>query len=266
MELSALARQVEAVAREAGRLIREAKHPEVYVKEGHANFVTSMDLASQTYIIEHLLPLLPQANFFAEERRDNELEPGYNWIIDPIDGTSNYMMGLKHSCISIGLVRDGEGVLGVVYDPFFDEMFVGVAGQGAALNGRPIHAVARPVETALVIFGTTPYDTDMADLTFDVLKEVFLACGDLRRTGSAALDMCYVACGRADAYFEMRIQPWDYAGAAVIAREAGVVMRGLRGGRIDFCNPVGMLAGGTTQVCDAIDGIVWEHARRLGLD
>lgn len=131
-------------------------------------------LASQKYIIEGLAGLLPGANFFAEESEQNRLKPGYNWIIDPIDGTTNYMLGYKHSCISIGLVQDGRGVAGVVYNPYLEEMYVGIDGQGAFLNGHPIHAANRGMEDAIILFGTATYYQELADLTFAAAK----ACTD----------------------------------------------------------------------------------------
>lgn len=262
MELKEIAEKMQEVARGAGRLITEAKHPEVFVKEGHANFVTSMDLASQKYIIEGLAGLLPGANFFAEESEQNRLKPGYNWIIDPIDGTTNYMLGYKHSCISIGLVQDGRGVAGVVYNPYLEEMYVGIENQGAFLNGQPIHAANRGMEDAVILFGTATYYQELADLTFAAAKAVFDRCADVRRSGSAALDICYTACGKCDAYFEIRIQPWDYAAASVVAREAGCAVTGLQGGEIRYDNPVGVLTGNPA-ICGEIYRIVDEQAARL---
>ncbi|MBQ9942545.1 MAG: inositol monophosphatase [Christensenellaceae bacterium] len=257
--------QVEEVARGAGQLICDAEKAEVFVKAGRANFVTSMDLASQEYIIAKLKEILPDSNFFAEESDKNQMKPGYNWIIDPIDGTTNYMIGYKHSCISIGLVEDGKGVLGVIYDPYLDEMYAGLAGQGAWLNGEPIKPSHRPVENSIVLFGTATYYRELADLTFDSAKAVFNICGDVRRSGSASLDMCYAACGKCDAYYEILIQPWDYAAGVVIASEAGAVVKGLQGREIDFKTPVGMLVG-AEEICARIEEIVDREAARLAAE
>ena len=156
MELMELARQAEPILREAGELVRSMAHPKVYTKEGHANFVTEADLASQKFLLEHLSPLVPEAHFFAEEQKQNRMEPGYNWVIDPIDGTTNFMRGYRPSAISVGLVEDGQGVLGLVLDPWSGELFCGVKGQGAFCNGEPIQAAQVPLENAIVVFGTTP--------------------------------------------------------------------------------------------------------------
>lgn len=114
MDLQQLAKAAEAVLREDGAMVRSLPHPKVYTKEGHANFVTEADLASQKFLFQHLEPLLPGAHFFAEEQKEHKMEPGYNWVIDPIDGTTNFMRGYHPWAISVGLVRDGEGVLGLV--------------------------------------------------------------------------------------------------------------------------------------------------------
>jgi len=264
MDLTALCNKVAEVAKGAGQLICAEEHVDVFVKDGRANFVTNMDLASQKYIISRLTEILPGSNFFAEESEENHLQPGYNWIIDPIDGTTNFMMGYKHSCISIGLVKDGAGVLGVVYDPFLDELYTAVRGAGAYLNGKRLQLHERSMENALVIFGTSFYRRDLTDLTFRALRDVFDRFGDIRRTGSAALDLCYVASGKCDAYFELRIQPWDYAAGAVIAAEAGASVMGLLDRPLDFSAPVGILCG-SPALCSEIDRIVKTHAKDLGL-
>ena len=264
MTLNQLCEKVSEIARGAGRLICSEDHVDVFVKDGRANFVTNMDLASQEYIITRLKELLPGSNFFAEESKENQLKPGYNWIIDPIDGTTNFMMGYKHSCISIGLVKDGAGVLGVVYDPYLDELYTGVLGEGAYLNEKKLQYKTGSMENAVVLFGTSFYNREYADLTFRSLRVVFEFCGDVRRTGSAALDLCYVASGKCDAYYELRIQPWDYAAGAVIVKEAGATVMGLLGRPLDYSSPVGVLCG-SPALCEKIDDIVSHHADLLGI-
>lgn len=221
MEPEQLLKQVTQAVRGAGALVCAMKKPEVTSKEGHANFVTQADIASQDFLLEKLGGLLPGAHFFAEEQERNVMEPGYNWVIDPIDGTTNFMRGYRHSAISVGLVRDGEAVLGVVYNPYTDEVFHGVKGGGAYINDVPVQVSALPMDQALVVFGSSPYYREKADETFDTVKRIFLSCGDIRRSGSAALDLCYVAAGRCDGFFEAVLSPWDYAAASVIITEAG---------------------------------------------
>ena len=153
MDLESLARQAAEIVQQAGALVRGLEHPKVFTKEGHANFVTEADLASQKFLMERLAPLLPEAHFFAEEQEGNRLHPGFNWIIDPIDGTTNFMRGYRPCAISVGLVEDDVGVLGLVYDVWGDELFSAVQGEGAFLNGQSIHAAETPLDSALIVLG-----------------------------------------------------------------------------------------------------------------
>ena len=141
--------------------------------------------------------------------------------MDPLDGTTNFMRGYRHSAVSIGLVRGNEAVLGAVWNPYAQELFIGIKGGGAFLNGAPIHIADTPIDRALLVFGSSPYYRELAEDTFSVVKALFLSCGDVRRSGSAALDLCAVAAGRCDGFYEARLSPWDYAGASVILTEAG---------------------------------------------
>lgn len=245
-QLRTLLMQVCAVAQGAGELIAAEHAPQVTVKPGHANYVTDMDVASQRYCMQRLQPLLPGAGFYAEEQEENRLPAGYCWIIDPIDGTTNYMVGYRHSCVSIGLVQDGQGVLGAVYNPFSKELFYAGKGLGAFCNGQPIQVAERPLERGLVIFGTSPYYRERVDETFGAMRRIFLRCGDLRRSGSAALDLCYLAAGRCDGFYEAVLSPWDYAAGAVILQEAGGIIDALPPGAFGFEVPVGILAGSPT--------------------
>lgn len=262
MDMKHLLDQTEKVARGAGELISKTEFTEVSTKAGRANFVTNMDVASQQYIIAHLKDLLPEANFFAEESSENRMTEGYNWVIDPIDGTMNYLMGFKHSCISIGLVKDGEPVLGVVCNPYLDETYTAAKGMGAFLNGKRISVCSHPTENAIVLMGTSAYYREYSDLLFRMSHEIYDNCGDLRRTGSAALDMCYVASGKCDAYYEMFIQPWDFTAGTVIAREAGAVVWGMPEKTIDFSKPTGIIAG-SEALCRMIMDIRDKHAAAI---
>ena len=258
MELEQLAAKVSEIVQEAGNLIKSIPRPQVYTKEGHANFVTEADMASQKFLIEHLTPLLPDAYFFAEEKEDNQLAPGWNWIIDPIDGTTNFIRDYKASTISVGLVKDGEGVLGLVLDPYRGELFTGIRGQGAFCNGTPIHVADVPTANALIAFGTAPYYQELKEATFAMAKEAAVRCGDLRRSGSAALDLCHVAMGRMDGFFELRLSPWDYAGSSVILREAGALIGTAPGREFSYQKPQTILAG-APKVYSVLEEIAGKH-------
>ena len=224
MDLEKLAQDVGEVMRQAAELVLSIPRPKVFTKEGHANFVTEADVASQKFLVEKLEALLPQAHFFAEEQDENVMAPGYNWVIDPIDGTTNFIRAYRPSAISVGLVEDGKGILGLVLDLSCGDLFSAVDGKGAFCNGEPIQASDTPVENALIAFGTSPYYRELMDPTFSVLKELFAQCGDLRRSGSAAVDLCNVAAGRCDGFFELQLSPGDDAAGSVILRESGAVI------------------------------------------
>ncbi len=264
MEEKELIMAVAQAAEDAGRLICGAENPEVFVKEGHANFVTSMDIASQQFLVRRLAPLVPGAHVVAEEQEENQLRAGYSWIIDPIDGTTNYMHGFCHSSISIALVRDGEGVLGVVHNPYLHETFAAVRGMGASLNGKPIRVSDRGIADALVIFGTAPYHRGLLELTARVVRRLMLDCRDVRRTGSAALDLCYIACGRTDGFFEATLAPWDYAAASIILTEAGGRIAPLDGAPFRFDRQSGMVGGNPTAFPALWEAVQQEYLAVMG--
>lgn len=212
------------MVREAGQLLLQAMDDKkVITKNGTANFVTEIDLKVQEILFGKLLKLLPDSNIIAEETADNIFAlDKYTWILDPVDGTTNLMYGYKYSAIALGLVVDGVPYAGIVYNPFLNEMFTAQKGRGAFVNDSRIGVTTNgSLANSLLGYGTSPYDRGKADETFRITKNVFDKCRDIRRSGSAALDICNVAAGRTDGFFEMELQPWDYAGAAIILEEAG---------------------------------------------
>ncbi len=246
-------RELEAVIRAAGDLMRRVpdhvrENPSE--KAGSANFVTEYDLAVQEQLKAALAPLFPDAVFFAEEDGESAraLGAGYTFIIDPIDGTTNFMCGYNTSAVSVGLLADGKPVFGAVYDPYRDEYFMATAGGGATCNGRPIHVSKRPLGRAIVSIGSAPYQKSfLAPTTMAMTTDLFLTFADFRRSGSAALDICHVAAGRTDAYCEPILAPWDFAAGSLILAEAGGLASNFRGetivqGRPNACvfgSPVG---------------------------
>ena len=213
--------QIEALARQAGKMMLSFRDAAIHQKEGHFNFVTDADVAVQQFLKEKLLSLLPSARFFAEEQENAPLTDGPTFVVDPIDGTLNFMRHRNASAVSIALLRDRQPQLGVIYNPYADELFAASRGGGAFLNSRPIRASQTPFENALVSFGTAPYDACLAPRTLAAAQRFLMEAGDLRRTGSAALDLCDVACGRSDIFFELRLRPWDVAAGSLLVTEAG---------------------------------------------
>lgn len=238
----AWAQQIAAIAKRAGAFIAGSKIGSVTEKGGSANVVTDIDVKCQQLIVEECLNLLPQSCVLAEEGTHRQIGDGFTWVIDPIDGTTNYLYDYRHSCISIALYHQKKGVVGVVYDPYLDECFVGAEGMGSTCNGTALCVTDNELENALIMTGTSPYDKTLADKTFGIMKELFLKGRDIRRSGSAALDLCYLASGRIDAFYEHTLQPWDYAAGAIIVRGAHGTVEGLAEHALDEVKPTGILA------------------------
>ncbi len=234
---------------EAGRIMRQAHDHDVsssvLVKPGDANFVTAYDFQVQEFLMSRISAALPDAVFIAEEKANDPavLAENHCFIIDPIDGTTNFIHNFRHSCISVAMLTRGEVVFGAVYDPYQNELFHAVKGGGAFLNGHPIHVSDRPMSRGLVAFGSCPYYKDtLAEPTFRLCKELFLRCSDVRRSGSAALDLAYVAAGRCDIFFEFLLSPWDIAAGYLLITEAGGVIADMNGAPIHFDAPSPVLA------------------------
>lgn len=234
--------------KEAGEIMLHAGNIETgtEIKAGHANFVTEYDKKVQEFLQAELMKIVPDAVFVGEEEETHaSIGRGYSFIVDPIDGTTNFMKGAKTSAISVGLLKDGEPYIGVVYNPYLKEVFHAQKGQGAWCNDQPIHVSGFPLENGIVIVGTAPYYRDeLGDRTFALMRKFFDRSLDIRRSGSAALDLCSIAAGRAELFFEMRLSPWDYAAGSLIVTEAGGRVTTVDGGTLRFDQPIGVMAAG----------------------
>ena len=214
--------KITAAQKEAAELILHARGILAEIKTGHRDVVTEFDRKVQELLIKRMSEAVPGASFFCEEnsRRDS-LEAEHVFIIDPIDGTMNFVRGFHHSAVSVAYMSRGQLTAASVYNPYVDECFTAVKGRGARLNGREIKVSALPLSESLVCCGTSPYDPELADSTFELIKKAFIAGLDIRREGSAALDMCSAAAGRAGVYFEPKVSLWDIAAGMLIVSEAG---------------------------------------------
>lgn len=220
-------------------------------KAGHANFVTAYDKKVQSKLQRRLLEILPEAVFVGEEEDEHaSVKDGYAFIVDPIDGTTNFIKDYHASAISVGLLKDAQRYMGVVYNPYLDEVFTAVRGKGAFLNGKPIQVSKQTLANGIVIFGTAPYYEELAKASFDMAYDYFCKALDVRRSGSAALDLCNVAAGRAELFFELRLCPWDYAAGSLIVEEAGGVVTTIDGEAITLDEGCGVLA--TNAVCRVV--------------
>lgn len=239
-------RIIEAV-RECADIILTAHDIEAGIEEkaGAANFVTKYDKKVQDELFGRLKKILPEAHLVGEEESEHDkVDEGYAFIVDPIDGTTNFIKDYKVSAISVGLLKDGEPYIGVVYNPYLKEMFSAETGKGAWLNGAPIHASDKELSEGLVLFGTSPYNRQLADITFSYIRKLYDISLDVRRSGSAALDLCSIAAGRAEVYFEMALSPWDFAAGALIVTEAGGVVSTLDRSELCYDKKCSMLAAG----------------------
>ena len=232
---------IKQIAREAGEILLTAKRPKIMEKSGHANFVTETDEKVQRFLVDKLKDILPEAEFLGEEDGQDvfsaKMANGFCFVIDPIDGTSNFIYEYRPSVVSIGLLKDGKPYMAVVYNPYDDMMFSAIAGEGAYMNGERILSSEAPLSEQLSCFGTAPYYEELKDRSFDIAKKLLPLCVDLRRSGTAAWDMCCVAIGRCGLYFELKIQIWDYAAAALIAQEAGCSVTDTEGKPLSYTGP-----------------------------
>ena len=251
-----LLQQISNIARQAGDIIRSAHIPDaaphqekddsfssdhnniLHQKSGHANFVTYYDSKVQAFLIKALSEILPGASFFGEEDGMDVFSAqyisGYTFVIDPIDGTSNFMKSVFPYVTSIGLLCDGEPFIGVIYAPQSDQLFTAAKGCGAYENGIRIHSSGEPLSMSLVTMGTAPYNLPLSSEAFRLAAAYKPLCIDIRRSGSAAWDICMAASGRTGFYFEPEVQLYDYAAGACIAAEAGAVVTDLEGNPLPF--------------------------------
>ena len=257
MKITIKREEIEALVTEAGRMIR-AHAPsagEIHGKTGQANYVTDMDVAIQRFLMGRLRELYPGCGFYGEEDtegNDHAFRSGLCFYIDPIDGTTNYIFGYDHSCVSVGAALDGEPVAGFVCDPYTQESYAAVRGEGAFLNGSPLRIPDRPLAEGIVAFGCARYNEADTDALFAISKELYLKSLSLRNGGSAALDLCRIAKGSNVLYLELKLQPYDYAAAGVILEEAGGVIGQTDGSPVTLGAPCSVLAGTRSAVAEAM--------------
>ena len=213
--------------------------------KGIADFVTSVDMAVQELVERRLKEEYPQIQFMGEEKDNSNIDTTRPvWILDPVDGTTNLIHDFKNSALSLALYAEGKVQLGIVYQPYTEEFFIAVRGKGAFCNGAPIHVSSvSKMEESLISIGTSPYHHELAEENFRNFKNIFLHCADIRRIGSAAIELAWVACGRIEVFFERNLKPWDYAAGLLLVEEAGGEITDFDGDCLPVVKPADVVAG-----------------------
>lgn len=230
-------------AREAGQILLEKFGRKIEVsKKGDINLVTEADLASEKLIVERIQSYYPKHSILAEESGEsniavNDGETRWRWIIDPLDGTTNYAHGYPCFCVNIAIEHRDEIVISVTYDPTRDEMFTAEKGNGAALNNRKIRVSdTEDLRDALIVTGF-PYDIAQRENFARHFTQMILSSRGIRRDGSAAIDMAYVACGRFDGFWEEGLNAWDVAAGVLLIEEAGGIVSYYDGSKFSIYEP-----------------------------
>ena len=246
---------ITATQHEAAELMMQAHGILAECKTGHRDVVTQYDRRIQELLMQRLSRDVPGAHFFCEENgQQDPTDAEHLFIIDPIDGTMNFVRGFGHSCISVAYMSRGELRAASVYNPYLDEQFTALSGEGAWLNGRPIHVEDAPLSETVVCCGTSPYSPELADETFDIIKKLFIASLDIRREGSAELDLCSAAAGRAGVYFEQSMSLWDFAAGMIIVREAGGIALAADGSELPMDGRKSSIVAGSKGAVRIING------------
>ncbi len=204
-------------------------------EKGAANFVTDKDIEVEKFLLSALRDAFPSIGFLGEEGDEtaDALAAEYTAVVDPIDGTMNFTRELSLSVISVAILRFGKPYIGVVLNPFTSELFSAEIGKGAFLNGEPIHVSNRPLDQCCFFTAWSTYKKEYAKACFDISQAVYYDTCDIRRLGVCAYELCCLAAGRGELYFEIRVFPWDFAAAQLIVTEAGGFI-----GTVDFDAPV----------------------------
>lgn len=232
-------------------------------KGGVENIVTSSDVAVQNFLCTRLAESMPGCGFLCEEEDMQDVSHEYTWIIDPIDGTANYARGIAQCAICVGLYHSGRMEMSVVYLPRTGEMFWAERGKGAWLGDKRICVSNRPFSNSVLSTALPVYHKEYTRVCSDIITEAFVQINDVRRFGAAAPELCYLAMGRTELYFELLLSPWDFAAASLVVEEAGGCLCRPDGEPLNFTKPSGVVAANSALNLALMSEITKKHTDTL---
>lgn len=251
------------IVEEAGEIMKDRTGLGIRTKGTRENLVTTADLKVEAFLREKLTELVEGSSFIGEESEHGQ--PGKTvWIVDPIDGTSNYARDLKMSTVSVALREGNETVAGVVYQPYTEEMYRAEAGKGSFLGNERLSVSSRPLSNSMFCTSWSAYKKEFAEMCFGVSRRLLPLCEDIRRFGTAAYELCLLAHGRIDIYYEANLQPWDHAAGGLILREAGGFC-GSMNGKESFENEGPFIAANSEENFEILRRTVREEMAAFGM-
>lgn len=250
--------EIESVMRESGRRVRENRSFTVTTKGSRENLVTSADIENERFLKDRLTKIVPGSAFVGEEGDEASLHDSeWTWIVDPIDGTANFSRGIPMCAVSVALFKDAKPYAGFVLNPFTDTLYSAVRGEGAKKDGEPIHVSDRGFGDSILSTAYCCYTKSLAEPCFKVSEILYPDINDIRRIGTAALELSMMAEGAGELYFEIRLSPWDHAAALTILEEAGGCHTGI-GGPVVFDGPSPVLAANSEENLERLAAVVDE--------
>ena len=240
-----LYKKIKQIILDSGEILLKAKKENLGIQEkaGIQNFATEYDILIQNKLKKELLEILPEAGFIGEENdaKDN-IDNEYIFIVDPIDGTNNFARDIRLSAISIALLKDKEPYMAFCYNPYVNELYEAKKGEGAYLNGERIHVSNKTLKEGIALCGCAPYYSELRERTLEIQTKLGMVASDYRRFGSAVIEICAIASGKAEMYFELKLMPWDYAAACLILTEAGGIIKTIDNKDIQYFESTSILA------------------------
>ena len=227
-------------------------------KDGAANLVTNADVEIQKFLQDRLQKILPQSGFLCEEENVEDNKKDYVWVIDPIDGTTNFARDIPECVISVALLYKNEPVVSVVYAPRLKLLFTATKGGGAYCCGKKIAVSDKKFEESLFCTGLCVYEKQLSNYCSEIMFKTHDLCSDIRRFGSCALELCYLALGRCDLHFEIRTYAWDYAAGYLILTEAGGVLKGYNNEELDFRSMTMLVGANNKENFEKLNAIICE--------